>query len=87
VDSLLFKEATMGWQENMYDALAEMLREQMRVDAVSVTGFEDYTASGGYCESCWYEETRCRIDYVDSKGNSQTYDYYDSFGELVKSLS
>ena len=77
----------MTWQENMYAAIAQMLREHYRIDAVEVTGFEDYTASGGYCETCWYEETRCLITYKDSDGNSQTFDYYDSFADLIGALT
>jgi hypothetical protein len=77
----------MTWKDNMNSALAEMLRERMGLDAVSVTDFEDYTYSSGYCDTCFYEETRCRIAYVNSSGETNNYDYYDSFSELVKSFS
>lgn len=75
-----------GWKKRMYESLAEMLREEYNLDAVEVTEFEDYTYSGGFCESCYYEDTRCKITYVDSYGGTQEYDYYGSFAELVGSL-
>lgn len=74
-----------GWKKKFYEALAEMLRED-GLDAVEVTEFEDYTEYGGYCETCYYESTRCKLTYVDSNGETQTYDYYGSFAELVGSL-
>ncbi len=75
-----------GWKKRMYESLAEMLRAEYNLDAVEVTEFEDYTEYGGYCETCYYESTRCKISYVDSKGEPQSYDYYGSFAELVGSM-
>jgi len=75
-----------GWKKRMYESLAEMLREEYSLDAVEVTEFEDYTEYGGYCSTCYYEEARCKITYVDSQGETQAYDYYGSFAELVGSM-
>lgn len=75
-----------AWKEKFYEALAEMLRSEYAVDAVRVTAFEDYTYQSGYCETCYYETTRCNIYYVDSEDETQMYDYYGSFAELVGSL-
>jgi hypothetical protein len=75
-----------GWKKRMYESLAEMLREEYNLDAVDVTEFEDYTYTDGYCETCYYESTKCKITYVDSQGVTQTYDYWGSFAELVGSL-
>jgi hypothetical protein len=70
----------------MYDALAEMLSAEYDIDAATVTGFEDYTASSGYCDTCYSESARCKIFYVDSNGSSDEYDYYGSFSEMMRSL-
>jgi len=75
-----------GWKKRMYESLAEMLREEHNLDAVEVTEFEDYTYSDGYCSTCYYETTRCKISYVDSNGDAQSYDYWGSFAELIGSL-
>lgn len=77
------------------DAMARLVFEQavkqgypgmeyMPGDVV-VLRFEDYTESGGYCESCWYETARCKVTYT-YKGEEEVYDYYGSFSELLGDL-
>lgn len=75
-----------SWKTRMNEVLAEMLREEYFVDAAEVTGFEDYTYTSGYCETCKYETIRCTISYVDSFGEHQRYEYYGSFSDLISSL-
>ena len=76
----------MTWKERMYSGLGEYLRS-MGFDAIEVTDFEDRTEYGGYCDTCAYETTVCDLTYRDSKGKVNTWTYYDSFAELVKSIT
>jgi hypothetical protein len=66
-------------------ALAEYLRDR-NFDCVEVTAWEDGTKSTGYCETCYYEYAGVDIWYTDSNGDSQYYEYYGSFGELISAL-
>lgn len=76
----------MGWQENMYEAIAEFLRTSKGLDAVKVTDFYDHTQWSGGCETCGYDEIVCDISYVNSKGKSRLYTYSGGFSSLVSAL-
>jgi len=75
-----------GWKMRMYESLADMLREEYNLDAVEVTEFEDYTAYEGFCETCYFEEARCKITYVDSQDETREYSISGSFADLIRSL-
>lgn len=52
-----------------------------------VISFEDYTYSSGYCETCYYETTYCRIKARTSEGRVAQYIYSDDFGALIRELT
>jgi hypothetical protein len=53
---------------------------------VELLDFEDYTHSSGYCETCYYETTYCKITAKTSEGREAVYHYSDDFTELVRDL-
>lgn len=75
-----------GWKDRFHEAWAQMLHEVYQVDAVQVVGFEDYTYYDGYCETCYYQETRCKISYIDVNGDTMVYDCMESFSDLMEML-
>lgn len=77
----------MAWQEDMYSALAELLRERYRKDVDVVVGFEDRTVYGGGCETCAYSYLVCDITYLDSEGDRRNFEYDGSFADLLAHLA
>jgi hypothetical protein len=76
----------LNWKKSFYAALAEKLTRDGVLDVAEVTDFEDYTYRDGYCETCFYETVKCKITFKTIHGTTDTYDYWDSFVELIKSL-
>lgn len=56
------------------------------VVVAEILDFEDFTYYGGYCETCSYEDTYCRITYRTLEGETRTYEYTDSFADLINAL-
>jgi hypothetical protein len=52
---------------------------------VKILSFKDYTETGGYCESCYWERACCKVTY-EFQGDERVYDYYGSFSELLGDL-
>lgn len=73
--------------ENFYACIAGYLREEYGRDVSTVVNVEETTESGGYCETCWYEETVLYIEYRDSNGGLQDTTIYESFATLLRSLT
>ncbi|QFG25477.1 hypothetical protein [Actinomadura sp. WMMB 499] len=76
----------MNYKESFYDALAKWLRDYYELDAVRVTNFKEDVESGGYCETCWYDETVVYVDFLNSKGIETSYRYYGSMADLIREL-
>jgi hypothetical protein len=51
-----------------------------------VTDFEDETYYGGYCKTCEYTKTHCRITYRLGTGEARTYEYEGSFASLINHI-
>lgn len=65
--------------------LTEWLK-QHEPDVKEVVRYEDDTAGGGYCDSCYYEYAIVNIYYLDSQGAQHKYVYSAGFAELISSL-
>jgi len=66
--------------------LADWLRS--KGNAVnSVLSYEEKMMTGGYCETCWYEDWNVVISYADNIGETRQYVYYGTFGQLVTELT
>lgn len=50
-----------------------------------VLSYEEENYSSGYCETCYYEEVRVNIEYLEG-GLRRSYTHYGSFGDLIKEL-
>jgi hypothetical protein len=77
----------MSWKDAMYDAVAEYLRDEFRLDVVKVTDMRQETRNDGYCETCWYEYIVVAIDYVKSTTLTGTYEWHGNMGELVRAIT
>lgn len=67
--------------------LTEWLKQRLpNADVKEVVSYEDDTAGGGYCSSCYYEYAIVNIYYLDSQNQRQKYVYDDGFAELISSL-
>lgn len=77
----------MTWQDDMYAALADMLRTIYLKDVDVVVGFDDRTVYGGGCETCAYSYVVCDITYLDSEGNHRLFEYDGSFSDLLANLA
>jgi hypothetical protein len=76
-----------AFSASFIEALKRYIEYSESGRVVSITDFEDYTVYGGYCETCAYEETNCKITYVDANGATREYSYYGSFAELIGDLT
>jgi len=72
-------------EEKIHDALTLYLR-RIGFECDGVTGFEDVTKYGGYCDTCSYSETLCEVTY-EYLGKTKTYEYYGTFANLIKELT
>lgn len=68
----------------MYEEVRKYLDFPETYKVVSVV--ED-VQTGGYCETCYYEDHVLLVEYVDEKGNSgfKTL-YFETIGEFIKAL-
>lgn len=71
---------------SLHEAMAQMLRKRGE-DVTEVTGFEQYTYIGGYCDTCGYTELRVKITYTTRAGATEEYDFYGDLGELIRALT
>jgi len=55
--------------------------------AVEVLDFEEYEYSTGFCDTCYYEETRVKVVYENALGGTHTYYHCDDFADLVRELT
>ena len=62
------------------------LLQSFDLDCVEVVSYEEETKYDGYCETCYYEWTEVVIEYKDSNGDTQSYNYWGGFAELVRAL-
>lgn len=77
----------MSLEENIKDALEVYLRDVRNIEDIDyVLSFEDFTASDGYCSTCYYEYAAFKVKYRTLAGGTKEWVYNDSFAELVSSL-
>lgn len=74
-------------QDGFYGAVAKWLREYGFGDVREVLDVQQDERSGGYCETCWYEEIVVEITYTDSEGERQTHTFYGDMGEFMRELT
>jgi hypothetical protein len=88
-DLLKFMEA--GLQGKSYDSYMSEDDKNTRLNddetLVELLSFEDFTHSSGYCETCYYETTYCRLKAVTSEARVAQYIYTDDFTDLVRYLT
>ena len=77
----------MSWKDAMHEAIAMLLREQYKLDAVSVTGVTQKREYGGYCDTCYYEYDVADIAYLDSEGKARNYRYDGSITDLMYNIT
>jgi hypothetical protein len=51
-----------------------------------VLSWEEFKYQSGYCDTCWYEETRVKVRYLDVNGQPGEYEYSGGFQELLEAL-
>lgn len=68
--------------DRFHGFIADYLREKDDLSIQEVRSVEEVTRTGGYCETCYYEELVLEIYYIDLDGNNRTYDYYGSLAEF-----
>lgn len=81
--SELFNEAVIRWLTEVpkYGTVPPV------PDGVKkVLSFEEEKYSGGYCESCAYEETVVEIRYINDDDKQSMYVYRGYFSELLREL-
>lgn len=49
--------------------------------------FRDYTHRSGYCETCYYETTYCRLTAKTSEDRVARYIYTEDFSYLIRELT
>lgn len=76
----------MPIKKAIYGSALVMLKNFGIHDAIEVTAFDETTQSGGYCETCYYEETIVEITYVSETGVVKLYTYYGKFSDLINEL-
>lgn len=68
----------------LHQALVAWLNKR-GIAAVEVTGLEQDTRTGGYCESCYYEEVVIQVTYRTAE-DAGVFEYRGDMGELIREL-
>jgi hypothetical protein len=55
-------------------------------DGVAVVSLEEESYDAGYCETCSYEDTYCKLTYKVN-GEVKILEVTESFAELIKTLT
>jgi hypothetical protein len=76
----------MSLEESILEALTRFVKE-VDLTCDTVTGFEDRTEYGGYCETCSYEYVVVDIYYFTDNGGRKTYTYDGTFSSLIRNLT
>ena len=84
----------MTWMDDFKADLLRLVQEQ-KPHAVEITDWEQDTRTGGYCETCRYDETIVNVtfkcDKCHEKGHfmaygAHTWTYSGDLGELMRAL-
>jgi hypothetical protein len=81
----------MSWKDRMNAGIGEYLRS-LGVDAIEVTGYHEEVDvySYGGCDTCgpdYDKEFELSIYYKDSKGESKTYTWGDTFTAFLNNIT
>lgn len=81
-----------NWKSEMYERIAEYLREEKALDIVEVTSIdEDVSVRGPYgCDTCGPEydtEFELYVYYIDSAGKRQSTYYDGGFFSLINAIT
>lgn len=74
------------FERGLHEAMARLLASCGFID-VTVTGFEQYEATGGNCETCRWSEIRVGIDFVTAAGDTDRFDYHGDMAKLIRVLT
>ncbi|OKI54541.1 hypothetical protein [Micromonospora sp. CB01531] len=78
----------MGNFEETFKGLLARYLTKYHDDAIEVIDYEQDTEAGGYCETCYYEDTVVRIKYISAaSGDRRQFTYYGDMGELIRCLT
>lgn len=75
-------------EDEIRAAMLVMLQTHCGIpEAVEVTGFNQFEATGGACPTCYWSEIRVAIAYTDTNGNNDTYEYHGDMAALIRTLT
>lgn len=76
-----------NFEDTFKELLARYSRKVYRNDIAEILSYEQETRSGGYCESCYYDEIVVEVRYLSTSGETKRFDIYGDMGELIRDLS
>lgn len=76
----------MEYEEKFKDLLTRYLREVEYWDIKKVLTYSQGIKTGGYCDTCFYEEIVVDVSYVDHAGDVREHYIYGDMGTLIRDL-
>lgn len=83
----------MSFNEQLLEAMTKYVQSRTNEKVVWVYSYDSGLKTGGFCETCYYEEVTVEISYdVEEEhdrgyGRSRVMTYYGDMGEFIKVLS
>lgn len=71
----------MSWKEAFYEDVKTYLNNE---NVVKIIDVDERTQSGGYCESCYYEEQVVVVTYLDRNGDKKETTEYFTMSDFMK---
>lgn len=77
----------MSLNASILEAMTSYVRKHNDTNVKVVTSYEQDTRTGGYCETCYYEETVVRMQYLDCDNAEQECTYSGYLSEFIRELT
>ena len=76
----------MSTFEDKFKEVLSVYLNNLGYEVTAVDSWEEDTYSGGYCETCAYDETQVVITYITGGGQLRQYTYSGKFTYLLDEL-
>ena len=73
-------------EELQHEAVTRWAKARFKLPDDAVVKVEQVTVSGGYCETCWYEDEEWHVLMKDGNGWKRVYNFYDDYASIVREI-
>lgn len=73
-------------EELQHEAVTRWAKAKYKLHDEAVVKVEQVTVSGGYCETCWYEEEEWHVLLKEDNSWRRIDNFYDDYASIVREI-